>query len=56
MICLNELKQPSQKDWKFVKELSETVNWHFNWLRTLAEKNEAVLSGGIEIQNNYWKN
>ena len=53
MICLNEPKQPSQKDWKFVKELSEPVNRYLNWTRTLAGQNEADLSGGVKIQNNF---
>jgi len=53
MIYLNEPKQPNQKDWKFVKELSEPVNLHFNWTRTLARENEADLNRGIKIENNF---
>jgi hypothetical protein len=53
MICLNEPKQPSQKDWNFVKELSEPVSRYFNWTRTLAGKHEADLSRGVEIKSNF---
>ena len=53
MICLKEPKQPGQKSWKFVKELAETVNFHFNWTHTLAKENEADLSAGVKIRNNF---
>ena len=50
---LDEPKQPEQKSWKFVEELSKPVNLHFNWARKTVGDNEADLSGGIEIQNNF---
>jgi hypothetical protein len=50
MIYLNEPQQPSQEDWKFIKELSEPVKRHFNWTRTHAGKDEVDLSNGVEIQ------
>jgi len=53
MIYLNEPEQPSQNDWKFVKELSEAVSLHFDWSRSLPGKDEADLSCGVEIQNNF---
>ena len=53
MNCINEPKQPSQKDWHFVKELSEPVNRHFNWKRTIGGSDEADLSHGVQIQNNF---
>ena len=42
----NEPKQPNQKDWKFIKELSEPVNFHSNWTRSSINSNEADLSRG----------
>ena len=53
MIYLEEPELPGQNDWKFVKELSEPVNLHFNWNRTSAGANEADLSDGVKIQNNF---
>jgi hypothetical protein len=56
MIDLNEPKQPAQKNWLFVKELSEPVNWYFNWTRTLAKEKEANLSNGIKLQKKFPSN
>ena len=53
MLCLNEPLQPSQKDWKFINELSEPINRHFNRTRRLAGRNEADLHCGVKIQNGF---
>ena len=50
MNCSNEPQQPNQKDWKFIKELSEPVNFHFNWTRSSINSNEADLSRGVSIK------
>eukprot|EP00831_Metopus_contortus_P060138 TRINITY_DN52054_c0_g1_i1.p2 TRINITY_DN52054_c0_g1~~TRINITY_DN52054_c0_g1_i1.p2 ORF type:complete len:224 (-),score=37.47 TRINITY_DN52054_c0_g1_i1:348-1019(-) len=49
MINLKEPRQPSPDSWKFVRELSEPVSLNFNWSRTLAGKDEADLSKGVQI-------
>jgi len=53
MNCSNEPQQPNQKDWKFIKELSEPVNFHFNWTRSSINSNEADLSQGVSIKNDF---
>jgi hypothetical protein len=49
-MLIDPISQPEQKDWKFIKELSEPVNFHFNWTRSSINSNEADLSRGVSIK------
>jgi hypothetical protein len=53
MDYLKEPKQPSPKDWRFVKELSQPRNRYFNWTRRSINSDEADLSRGLRIKINF---
>ncbi|MFA6716366.1 MAG: hypothetical protein WC082_02530 [Victivallales bacterium] len=53
MVDLVEPVQPSRESWKFVRELSQAVEWHFNWKRKVPALDEAYLGNGVTVENNF---